>query len=396
MSVPAPDANGRGAPTGPDASSTAGPLTLAEVLAALLRGWKRVLAVALVALVVAGAASFLIPRKFTARTMLYLSQPASESRGQLAAQFQGLFGPPPGSANARLVQTILTSRTLADSIARRFGPVANTETMSNPDGSIRVDVTHRDPEMAARVANAYAGLLNSIVLATGAQTTRQKEAFLRRQLDSARADLERSEEALVRFARGRNAHQSEEQGSRALEAAVQMEARVRDKQVEVSQLRRVVTPSNPRLRAAEAELASLRGELRRITSGGSQVLVPLRESPELRVSSARLMREFTADEQISVALTAALAQTRIDANNALPVVSVIDPAKVPQAPTGLSRPIIVVLAGALGFMAGVMWVVASAVARAARRQPHNAPLFEAWDEVRPALRRRPAGASARA
>ncbi|HEY0038333.1 MAG TPA: Wzz/FepE/Etk N-terminal domain-containing protein, partial [Longimicrobium sp.] len=216
-SLPRHTSNGRDS-----APSGISPVGLAVALG---RNWGLVLATALVAML-AGLAFGLIRRPvYSAQTLLFLSQPQTDSRSQLAAQFSGGGG----GSNAKLVTTVLSSRTLAEAVGREAGKPQDLQVQSNVDGSIRITVSHENPQTAARIANAYPKLLNSIVSRAGTQTNRQKEGLLERQIVAARQRLEESENALVRYQTGRNATDVEGQANATLNAAVALQQRIAEK-----------------------------------------------------------------------------------------------------------------------------------------------------------------------
>jgi uncharacterized protein involved in exopolysaccharide biosynthesis len=85
--------------------------------------------------------------------------------------------------------------------------------------------------------------------------------------------------------------------------------------------------------------------------------VPLRQGPELRIASTRLLRQFKENETLYTGLTASLAQARIDANNNLPVIMVMDPATPPTSPSRSTKKLLV-----LAFLLGGMGAVGLALA----------------------------------
>lgn len=352
-------------------------------LEVLLRYRKQILVTAAAMMLGALAFALLRPRTYTARVMLFISSSQSDMRSAFGGQL------PPGlpsfalgvsNPNTKLVGVVLNSQSLADSVQRRAGRAQERRIRNEQDGSITIEILHRDPERAARIANAYPDLINALVLKVGLDNAVRKQDFLESQLVSARERLELSEQQMVQFQRGRDAPEPEEQGRRTIEAAAQLQQRIAEKEIEVSQLRRALTPDNPELRSAEAELTAWRAQLRRLTSGGGgQVFLPLSESAELKATATRILREYGKNEQIYLTLTANLAQTQIDAKNSLPVVSVIDPASPPTRPTGAGVVVTVLAAAVLGVILGVFGALLREYLQAARREPRNADFFAAWD-----------------
>ena len=372
-----------------------------DLAAVVLRRWRVVALVALAVTLAGAASALLLPKYFVSSTRL-VPFSAAQSRtqlslGQLPGGMASLFG---GAAagGSQLVAAVLDSRTLSDSVLARVarGDPARTARVAEilgegvrvargADGSVLVQVRARDPRLAAEIANAYPPLVNALLARLNAEGATKKGSFLEAQVATAREKLLRSEERLMNFQRERGAPNVEEQASRTLGAAADLQRAIYDQELEVARLRRTATPDNPRLRQALDELAARRGQLRRLTAGGggASVFVPVGEGAELKLASARLLRDLARDEQVYQSLTAALAEAQIDANNNLPVLSVLDPA-LPGGPVrSLKRTL--ALAAALGLLLGL--VVAFAVEGVARLRdnPANAEFLAAWDRFRSEL-----------
>lgn len=376
--------------------------------AVLLRRWRTIVLTTLSVMLLAAGMALLRTEKYQANVMLLAPQEQGGGRSSdaLARQLAGAGLPALGNVsnpNQRLIGVLARSRTFADSMVNRVaGPSASGDTASQlrrmlamdtevtpkPDGSIAIQVAGEDPRLAAKVANTFAVLLNEMSARLGVEAAVQKQQFLEAQLRRARAALDRSEQRLVSFQKQRNAPELQDQASRTVDAAAQLQGQITDQEVQVSQLRRSVTPNNPQLQAAEARLATLRGQLRRLTAGGGGGLfVPFRESPELQATLTRLKRDYARDEQVYVSLTSAIAQAQVDVNNDLPVVSVLDEATVPTAPSGVSLKLIVVLAAVLGLVLGLVAAFVAEHFARARQDPAAGSFFVAWEQFKSDLRR---------
>jgi tyrosine-protein kinase Etk/Wzc len=371
--------------------------------AVVLRRWRTVVGTVVAVMLLATIIKLALPEIYTARTVLIPPQDQSAGRAQLiASQLAGLSGFVGGSSSShRLLGAVLKSRSLADSLVDHFTAAGeenaeqeseirkilaeSTELESSSDGSLIIKVGAEDPERAARIANALPQLANRMVAQIGAQAAMRKQQFLENQLVSARRKLEESEQELIKFQEARDAPELQDQARRTLDAAADLQQQIIQQEIEVAQLRRAVTPGNPQLQAAVAELSARREQLRRLTSGdrgGSQLFLSLGESPELKVASTRLLREYTKNEQIYVSLTAALAQAQIDVNNNLPIVTVLDPAIVPTSPYGVGMGMILGVAAILGLVAGLLVAFVSEHIQTARQQRADDPFFAAWDQFK--------------
>jgi len=384
-----------------------------DVAAVVLRRWRLVAAITAATVLIALAVALLRPRLYTARTVLLPPPSQGDGRAALIASQLGDLpglGALGGSSNARLINVIARSRSLADTLVATLKPPADTAAVirtmlarrtrveENSDGAVVVEVSGRDPRLAARVANAFPPLINAFSAKVSTESAQRKQEFLETQIRGASERLARSEAALLRFQKGQNAPEIGEQARRTIDAASDLQRQISEQEVRVAQLRRSATADNPALRAAEAELGTRRAQLRRLTGsgGGSPLFVPLGQSADLKAEVTRLTREYTRDEQVYVSLTGALAQAQIDANNNLPVVSVLDPALPPDRPSGFGVKVIGAVALVLGAVLGLLAAFVAEHLRRARHDPEGQRFFVAWDEFRgtvPGARARKTGAA---
>jgi uncharacterized protein involved in exopolysaccharide biosynthesis len=370
----------------------------------VLRRWRLLAATTLVAVLLTGGFLLLQPARYKARTILVPAMEKGGGRSQILAQLPGGLSAMAGGAGdprQNLIEAILGSRSLADAVvtrlteepgARRASEIEvrtilaqHTQVRSSlGDGSITVEVVARDPELSARIANAFPPIINDIATELGTQLAVQKERFLQAQLTTAGERLALAEQELLNFQQANGAPEVLEQARRTLDAAADAQQRVLQKEVEISQLRRTLTPDHPTLQAATAELNVMRAQAQRLMSGGAggQIFIPLQESPELKVQTTRLLRDFTRNEQIYASLTAALADAQVEANNNLPVVGVLDEALVPTERTLSHAPILLAVAALLGLLLGLLLAFVSERLRGLRGEPENARFFEAWDQFK--------------
>jgi tyrosine-protein kinase Etk/Wzc len=380
------------APTGEHTGTGAGgeEVSFLQVGAIVLRHWKTIVGVTVGATLAAFAFSFLKPDVYTSRTVLLMQQEGDARLQGLASQFPfNLPGMNAGAGRSGLVSAVLKSRSLTDSLSARVGSAQKVEVEQDVQGpgTIRISVTDRDPEKAARIASGYAEAVNGMVADLNTQTALRKQALLQRQLDFARTRLDGAEQRMVEFQQRRDVPEIQDQARMTLAAAVELQSQIREAEIQITQLRRTATPDNPELRRLVAEVGARREQLRRMTSGREDtgVLPGLRESPELKAASLRLMREFTEAEALYNSLSASLAQSQITITDDLPLLTVLDPALVPSAPSGPNRKLAMVLGGILGLVAGLGVAFMREYGAVARRDPKNAAFFAEWDGIKSGL-----------
>jgi capsule polysaccharide export protein KpsE/RkpR len=377
------------------------------MLTVLVRERRLILATVAVFVIAALAILLLSPHSYAARTVVV------QARSQQSSVTQALLSQLPaglaslGSAQVdddREVRAVLASQSLADSVIGRLKVDGSdeaevrsilahrTEIRETPEGALAIEVTDRDPRRAAEIANVIPQIANSIMSRLGADAALHKQAFLERQLSHARDRLNESEESMVRFQETRSAPEVKEQAVRTLDAAATLQEQILKQQVLVAQLQRSATPDNPVLKEAIATLDLWRQQLRQLRMGQldqSGILLSLQQSPELKADAARLLRRVTADEQLYGSLAMALAQTQIDAQSNLPVLTVLDRAPVPKEPRRIPVSIALGLAAMLGLVFGFVGAFLRSTIRSARLDPENREFFETLQEARSGFLVRP-------
>ncbi|CAN5196428.1 hypothetical protein BH18GEM1_BH18GEM1_01560 [soil metagenome] len=380
-------------------------IRLLDLGAILLEHWRLVLVVPLVAVLLAVLVFVFFPESYSAQTVLVPNAEEKSFDTQLAALAEqlpvnlDLLGGT--KRNAEVIEAILESRSLADSIIERFdlkrlwdietdtsaraALAARTDLQVEEEGAIEIEVEDDDPELAARIANAYPERLNRISARLSVQFAEERERFLAEQLARIRVDLEEAETNLVEFQRGNTAPAVEEQARATIRAAGQLQQQIMAAEMELAELSRFATPDNPQVRAARSRLGTLRAQQSRLTTGtGSigDVFVALREAPELGVGFARLFRDYTEKQQIHALLTAGVAQARIDAARDLSIVSVLDPAIPPSEPSRPGLWVLIVLAGSLGIILGTLTAFSVEWAGRIGHDPDDRRFVDAWSRAR--------------
>lgn len=371
---------------------------LLDYAAVLLHRWRTVAVCTVLAMVAGLAIAKLSPPVYRTGTVLVPSPEqggSSGMMGELPAFVTARMGS--GGTDRKLVAGILQSRSLRDSVietvARGFPDVPRavvTEVValetrrkvSGTDGSITIEVDAPDPRVAQAVANAYAGLINRMVTRLTVDVAAGKREVLERQLAEAGARLARSEARLLAFQRSSGTADVQEQARAGLQTAAALQQQILQKEVQVAELRRSLAPGHPRLRAAEGELSTMRGQLGRLTGGGATGVFPgARQVPELQAQAADVLREYKTNEQVYIALGAELANAHVNVSQDVAVVTVLDAALLPKAPAG-SLPRVLVTAMLLGLVLGTLLAFVREYMARVRRDPDNEPFRVALDQFK--------------
>lgn len=373
-------------------------IRLLDYVAVLLHRWRTIALCTVLALVGGLLLAKLSPPVFQSTSVLVPS-PEQDNRSQLMAELPAFVAARVGSGSGgrKLVNNILSSRSLRDSVtqaAARAVPDVPLETValvvaldtrrkvSPVDGAITIEVDAPTARLAYAIADAYPALINRMATRMTVESASGKREVLERQLAQARERLSESEARLLAFQRSSGTADVEEQGRQGLQAAASLQQQILQKEVAVAQLRRTLAPDHPRLRAAEGELGTMRGQLERVTGGGAAGIFPgARQVPELQARAANVLREYKTNEQVYIALGAELANAQVNVSEDVTVVSVLDPPLTPRQPRG-SLPRVMAAALLLGLVAGTVLAFVREYMARVRRDPDNEPFRAALDQFK--------------
>lgn len=343
------------------------------------------------------AVAFLISNQYTSTTRLMPpDQESSSGLGMLAELFNGGSKSSSGLAsvasNALGLKTtgalfigMLQSRTIEDAIIKEFNlrqvygkrdwKKARAELESNTDiqndkksGIISIAVTDKSPKRAADMAAAYVTELNHVVTHLNTSSAHRERVFLQERLQQVQQNLEADEKAFSQFASKNTAIDVPQQGKAMIEAAASLEGQLIAEQTELQSLRQIYTDSNVRVRSMEAQISSLRRELRAMggkggadqgddPEGDSSLYPSIRQLPILGVTYADLYRRTKVQEAVFETLTQEYEMAKVEEAKETPSVKTLDPPNVPEKPSSPNRWLIILGGGALCFFAACIWVL---------------------------------------
>lgn len=323
---------------------------------------------------------------FTATTAILPPQQSQSTASALLGQLGGLAGMAGAAAGIKnpsdLYVGMLKSRTVADAMIARFDLVNYYEAeltqdarkslegvssfSAGKDGIITISVDDKDPELAAKMANAYVEELNKLTEVLAVTEASQKRLFFERQMVDARDRLVAAEiEARSAMERGGLAS-IDAQGQAMIGVTARLRGQISVKEVEIGAMRAFAAEENPRLKAAQQELLALQTELARIEGASA-----LREGQAGAESSAgatnlQLLRNVKYYETLYQMLAQQFELAKIEEAKDSALIQVLDAAIPPERKSKPKRALIVILAVlAAGFVAVLIAFMKEAALRAA-------------------------------
>lgn len=345
-------------------------------IARLWRIWERRRLLARIAwrsLLVATVVVYLIPVRYESTTRFIPSEQnqsgallaalASTKGGGSSASpgFLGIAGDLLGmKSSGALLVALLRSRTVQDNLVHRFDlrkvyftgydEVARKTLDSRTDITedrksqvITIKVTDHDKKRAQLLTQAYVEELNLLLAQVNTSAAHRERIFIEQRLTQVKSDLEDAEKKFSSYASKNTALDIKEQTRAMVDAAAVLQGQMIAAQSQLQGLQQIYTPNNVRVRSLQAQVAELQKKLLQLggsdaalqgDSSGSEdaklLYPPIRKLPLLGVEWADLYRNMKVQETVFELLTEQYELTRLQEARDTPVVSLVDPANLPE------------------------------------------------------------------
>lgn len=365
-------------------------ISLVELATTLGEEKKLVFGLPFVVGVAAIVVSLFLTPIFTAKTTLL--PPQNSGGGGAAAALAslgglaGLAGISTGGTTADTVIAMLQSRSAKDQIIDQFNLVEYYEAELREDvyktlgevvrvssdkksNLITVEVDDKDPELAAKMANAYYEVLKSLMTRVAVTEAQQRRQFFEDQFAKAKEELSNAEVKLKETQERTGLVELKSQAEVTIEAVARLRAEIAQREVQLSAMRTFATPENSDYRRVVAELNGLRAELKKLDKGGTGGelgLVSAGNLPEQGLEYVRALREVKYQEAVFEIMAKQFELAKVDEAKDGGNVQQLDVATVPERKSKPKRALIVVLSVlAAGFLAVLLAFVRAAMRKAA-------------------------------
>ena len=371
-------------------------IPVADLVAAIWQRRRCLAKVIGLGVLVAIGIALLIPNKYTSTAQLMPpDSQALSSTSMLSALAGGGTIAPSLAGGLMNAQTpggtfigILDSQTAQDDIINRFDlrrvyhckyyfdarKILTERTTIEEDkksGIISIAVTDRDPNRARDLAEAYVEELDKLVNRGSTSSARRERIFLEERIKSVKSDLDASSRALSQFSSRNATMDPQKQGEATVEAAGRLQGELIAAESELSGLKAQYTDDNMRVREVRGRVDELQSQLRKMSGVGDnvngadltadQLLPSVRKLPLLGLTYYDLYRQVTMQDTIYQTLTKQYELAKVQEAKEIPSVKVLDEPDVPERKSSPHRAIIVVLGFLLSALAGITWILASAL-----------------------------------
>ena len=344
--------------------------------------------------------AFVLPKQYTSSASIMPPEPQGSGAMMLAAltarsgglgSLGGLAGGLLGEhSSTALFIDLLHSGTVGGNLVSRFDLMrvyhkryssdaekrltsATAITDDKKSGVITIKVQDRDPVRARDLTQGYLDELNRLVTQTSTSAAHQERVFIERRLQGVQGDLEHAQLALSEFSSKTNTIDIKEQTHAMVDAGARVQAEMLVEQSSLQSLRQIYGDSNVRLRETQARIASLQGDLVKMTGsseplaasqgessnadGKDELYPPLRQLPRLAVPYADLYRRVRVQETVFELLTQQYELARLEEARDVPAVRVIDMPGIPEKKSSPHRLLLALLVTFLSFSAAAFLVL---------------------------------------
>lgn len=381
-------------------------ISLIDMLIALGEEKMWVIGSAASGLLLALSAAFLIPAKFTAKTILMPPQQAQSSAASALASLGALAGMAGASAGIKsqdeLYIALLKSERLQNSLVQKFELTKRYNTDLQADtrktldtnvkvmadkksGLITLEVSDTEPEFAAKMANAYVDELGKILGGLAVSEAQQRRKFFEQQVTQIKEQLAKNE---ITFRQAQS--QSGMQVTQALaetgvRASVELRQQIATREVQLQSLRTTyATDKNPDVIRLSREISALRGQLAKMEKGGSDGSGSGVASGKDAVGqeAVRAYRDVKVQEAMLDVMIRQYEMARVDESREGPLLQQVDIASVPERKSAPKRSLIVLGGLMLGLFVGLGIAAARRLMKNQRQRPgwqlQQSALSRAW------------------
>ena len=376
---------------------------LLDVLIVLAEQKRMILWVTAVFAIVAIFISFILPKRYTATLTLMPPERSSSMGAALAPQLgnlgamAALAGGGLGLKNPNdMFVAMFKSRTVEEAMIQRFGLMQEyhkryvsdarktfekraTVDGRGKDGLIHISVEDSDPGRAAELANGYVDQFRILSQHLAITEASQRRLFFERELEKAKDNLAKAEEALKQTEQTTGMIHLDSQTRVLIGSAASLRAQITAREVLIRGMQTYAAGENAGLVQAQRELEGMRAQLAKM--GGSEentsgdLLVPKGRVPAVGLAYVRKLRDVKYNETIFEILARQFEIAKLDEAKQGALIQVVDPAIPPDKRSFPKRLLIVICATALGFFFATFLVLVQASLNRIKENPDAAAKF---------------------
>ncbi len=363
-------------------------ISLIDLAIALGEEKKTILKVAGGSAALAVVASLLMTPIFTAKTVMMPPQQQQSGAASALASLGALAGLAGGAAGIKspdeMYVAFLQSEGLQNVLIEKLGlkERLNVKTMQDArnalKGSVRVvsdkksglitiEADGKEPEFAAKLANAHVEELRNLMGRLAVTDAQQRRFFYEEQIRKTQEELANAE-AQFRNAKAESGMQvTAVMAETGVRATAELYAQIASKEVQLQAMGRFATQQNPEVQRVAGELSALRAQLAKMErgTGGAEQTSPTQQI------AVKAYRDIKAREAMLGVMIAQYESARVDEAKEGPLIQQVDVASVPEQRSKPKRSVMVVVATLAGLFGGVLFAFVRRAWRKAADEPQK-------------------------
>jgi len=253
-------------------------------------------------------------------------------------------------------------------------------------GLITISVDDPDPKRAAVLANGFVEALHASMDTLAVTDAAQRRVFFESQLAQEKEKLNEAELALEQMQRRTGVITLGGQTAQAISLISSLRTKIAEKTVEMQALGSSATAENPEMKRLQTEIDAERSQLSEVEKQqeGKASLgdVGPQSLPQATLDYIRVVRDLRYHEGLFEALAKQVEGARMDEARTAPMVQVVDVAIPDDKPTGLPRPVWVLVGFIVG---GILGLIAAAIRHSYRKMKESPDGSRKMQEIREAL-----------
>lgn len=226
----------------------------------------------------------------------------------------------------------------------------------NEFGMIEVNVTNKNPNLSAEIANYFVKLADSLSIYLNIQHAHNNRLFVEQRYKENVTILEAAEDSMYKFQQKYGIYEIEAQLGAAFKAAAEIESQLANLEVTQNLYRTTYGEDSPEYQKIGSQISLLKrkvSELKRADqlSMESNVLVPFKKLPDISQQYYRIYRDLEVQKAILEVLLPLYEQSKIEEQKSIPTIMVVDKAISPKLKSAPKRSVIIGGVTILGFFA---------------------------------------------
>jgi len=355
--------------------------------------WKIILNFLIVCTLAVGV-SYMVPKTYLASATVLPATSDMQSMGisSLLSDIPDIGGL--GSLMAGLgsegttIVAVLNSRSLKDSLINKFDLMNRYKTVTmietrkalekdigyelTEEGTIKIysraktkyfsfgDKDNEAKNHCYNMAIYILDLLDDMNQKLRAESARNQRQFIESRFLQNKNDLESVADEFRRFQKRTGIISLEEQTKATIQVIAQLKAMIVAKEVEIEQLKQIMSPENTMILNARKELSGLQIKYNHLIEGQvnqtPDLFPAINDLPDLGIEYLRLYRDLTIQEKIQEIIVPMYEQAKIQEAKDTPSLQVIDHVVIPDKKLKPKRAFIVLFAGFTAILASLFFI----------------------------------------